>query len=88
MSVWTPSQQRNHEELADIERFFAPISHAEVLKFSCGLNRNIYPNAPPLIAYTVVICLDTGGWDTDSQRLKEIEMSNYRQERSRGTYDL
>lgn len=77
MSVWTPLEQRNHEEIAAVERFFAPMSQANVLRFCCGLNRTMYPNAPLLAAHTVVICLDLEGWDADSERVKEIGMNTF-----------
>jgi hypothetical protein len=72
MSVWTRGQLLNHREIAAVENFFAPMSHASVLKYCFNLNRNQYPKAPALAASTVVVCLDTEGWDADSNKLKEL----------------
>ncbi|OAG00030.1 uncharacterized protein CC84DRAFT_1103249, partial [Paraphaeosphaeria sporulosa] len=77
MSVWTAVQQLNHLDIAAVDRFFAPLSHSDVLKYCCNLNRAKYPNAPALAAHTVVICLDTEGWDADSERLKELGMNTF-----------
>jgi hypothetical protein len=77
MSVWTPAQLLNHREIVAVENFFAPMSHADVLRFCCNLNRGQYPNAPALAASTVVVCVDTEGWDADSLKLKELGINAF-----------
>lgn len=73
--VWTSAQQQNHLQIAEVDRFFAPMSDANVLKYCFNLNRDRYPEASALAASALVVYIDTEGWDADSQRLKELGMA-------------
>ncbi|KAL5446972.1 hypothetical protein PMIN06_007596 [Paraphaeosphaeria minitans] len=67
----------NQQGINEVKAFFANLSDAEVLMFCCNLNRDQYPNAPPLAACAVVVCLDTEGWDADSNALKEVGVNTF-----------
>ncbi|KAF1969974.1 hypothetical protein BU23DRAFT_512196, partial [Bimuria novae-zelandiae CBS 107.79] len=77
MSVVTQAQQQNLQEIAAVRTFFASMSHADVFRYCLNLNRAKYPNAPALAASTVMICIDTEGWDASSIVLKEVGINTF-----------
>lgn len=77
MAALTPTQQANLRDVAAVREFFAGMSHADVFKYCLGLNQSDYPTAPALAESTIVICLDTEGWDASSIVLKELGINTF-----------
>lgn len=77
MPTLTTAQRINAQELADVRRFFETLSHAETFKYCLNLNRRYYPSAPVLAASTIVVCLDTEGWDASSIVMKELGINTF-----------
>lgn len=77
MTTLTSEQEKNLQDISDVRHFFEPMSNADTLRFCLGLSKGQFPDAPALAGRTIVVCIDTEGWDASSIAIKEIGINTF-----------